>query len=83
MNNITVLYCYYIWNVLVAIDQLCAVIYWGADPDETISSITAKRQTKPFYKWLGQILEKIDPGHLDKYLENDEGEHSIWNRIKK
>jgi len=76
------LYGYYIWNTLVAIDQLCAVIYWGADPDETISSITAKRQDKPFYKLLGKLLEIVDPGHLERFVEHDEGEHSIWNRIK-
>lgn len=83
MSYITRLYLAYIWNLLVGIDQLCAVIFWGADPDETISSITAKLQYKPFYHWLGNIIELIDPGHLQKYIEHDEGCHSIFNRIKR
>jgi hypothetical protein len=77
----------YILNLLIAIDQLGNAILCG-DPDETISSRCAKivfaaaEQGAPapvFWRWLGHCLEFIDPGHLKKSLELDEGDDDMWN----
>lgn len=70
----------YVWNILIAIDQL-GNAFIGGDPDETISSALAKniragRASTPV-RWLGHILEFIDPGHLERSIEWDEGRKSI------
>ena len=62
----------YFWNLLIAVDQLANALIAG-DPDETISSRAAKRQHRRFWRWLGYVLEWIDPNHLAKSLEKDEG----------
>jgi hypothetical protein len=62
----------YCWNVLIAVDQLANALIAG-DPDETISSRAAKRQHRRVWRWLGRVLEWIDPDHLAKSLEKDEG----------
>ena len=62
----------YFWNVLIAVDQLANALIAG-DPDETISSRAAKLQHRRFWRWLGHVLEWIDPDHLAKSLEKDEG----------
>lgn len=67
----------YIFNVLIALDQLGNALL-GGDPDETISSRTAKRMHDPKWRWLGLILEKIDPGHLRRSREDDEGKDDIF-----
>lgn len=74
---------YWIWNILIWIDQGGNVIFLFGDPDETISSNTAKRAHKRGWKQLGRFLEWIDPGHLDKSLEADEGRYSAMNRAKR
>jgi hypothetical protein len=66
----------YIINVLIAIDQLANALT-GGDPDETISSRAAKRADRPGWKWLGWALEKIDPGHLKRSREDDEGKDAV------
>lgn len=71
---------FWVWNVLVAIDQLGNALL-GGDPDETISSRAAKGQSRFYWRWLGHFLEWIDPNHLAKSLEVDEGGKSISERI--
>lgn len=66
----------YLFNVLVALDQLLNTLT-GGDPDETISSRTAKRRYQPGWRVLANILEYLDPGHLDRTLERDEGDQAI------
>ena len=66
----------YIKNVLVAIDQLANAMI-GGDPDETISSRAAKRQDIWYWKVLGFILETVDPGHLKRSIEKDEGKDQL------
>lgn len=66
----------YFFNILIGIDQLGNVIL-GGDPDETISSRAAKGQHKFYWRWLGYFLEWIDPGHLSKSLEADEGKDAV------
>lgn len=67
----------YIKNVLIAIDQGGNALL-GGDPDETISSRAAKGQDKWYWRWLGKFLEWIDPGHLEKSLEEDEGKDAVF-----
>lgn len=63
----------YFWNLLIAIDQLANAIMLG-DQDETISSRAAKRADQAGWRHLCHILEWIDPGHLKRALEPDEGD---------
>lgn len=64
----------YLWNLLVALDQLANTII-GGHPDETISSNMGKRARKG--ERLGilacKVLNFIDPGHCERYIEEDEG----------
>lgn len=62
----------YIWNLLIAVDQLANTIL-GGDHDETISSRVAKRAHRRGWKILARIIEAIDPGHLARTREDDEG----------
>ena len=62
----------YLWNILIALDQLVNTILAG-DPDETISSRVAKRRNEPGWRIIAAFLEWIDPGHLDDAIEHDEG----------
>ena len=71
----------YFWNVLISLDQLGNVLI-GGDPDETISSRCAKNQHKLGWRLLGDFLEWVDPGHLQKSLELDEGIHALRWKIK-
>jgi len=63
--------------VLVSIDQL-ANAYRGGDPDETLSSVAAKNARHWGWHKVGLFLEWIDPGHLKRYIEHDEGKHAPW-----
>lgn len=63
----------WIWNVLIALDQLANAILLG-DPDETISSRAAKRPHVWVWRQLGRFLDFIDPGHMDRAREKDEGD---------
>ena len=72
----------YLWNVLIAIDQLANAILAG-DPDETISGRMGRwyavggwrqRVAKPV-RWL---LNKIHKGHTEKAIEPDEGKDDLF-----
>lgn len=67
----------YIWNVLIAIDQLGNALA-GGDPDETLSSRAAKASYGSGWWRLGRILEAIDPGHLKASVEHDEGKDAVF-----
>ncbi|MDW4550891.1 hypothetical protein R5H32_16130 [Defluviimonas sp. D31] len=62
----------YLWNLTIALDQFANALL-GGDPDETISSRAAKRQHRSHWRALGRLLEWIDPGHLARAREADEG----------
>lgn len=75
----------YIWNLLIALDQLLNVLLGPAlnwafqvkgfgDPDETLSSVFGKNSAacKGCY-WICRLLHKIDPDHCEKSAEKDEG----------
>ncbi len=67
----------YLRNLLISVDQLGNTIL-GGDPDETISSRAAKRANRRGWKLLARILEIIDPGHLAKAREDDEGQNGSF-----
>lgn len=69
----------YLWNILIAFDQLGNVIL-GGDPDETISSRAAKNQHVWYWRLLGLFLELVDKGHLKRALEPDEGKDAAWRK---
>lgn len=64
----------YIWNVLIALDQLWNALS-GGDPDETISGTAAKNRSVFLWRILAMILDKVDPGHTAGATEYDEGKH--------
>lgn len=66
-----------IWNILIAIDQL-GNAYGGGDPDETISSRASKQMHKRGWRALAKVLDLIDPGHVERAREADEGRKRAW-----
>jgi hypothetical protein len=71
----------YIWNNLIAFDQVMNTIY-GGDPDETISSRIGKvAVTRPdsckFCVFVCYLLDKIDPDHCTKSVEKDRGKREV------
>ena len=61
-------------RLAVAVDQFANVLALG-DPDETISSRAGKARRKG-KRWgcvLCGLLDRIDPGHCERYIETDEG----------
>ena len=75
----------YLINLCIGFDQLCNAIICG-DPDETISSRIGKIKRsydgvipwyRPMLKIIEYSLDKIDPNHSIKAIEEDEGKDSI------
>ena len=71
----------YFWNILIAIDQFFNTVF-GGDPDETISSrlgkvIARKSKNSWWAKIICKMLDKIDPGHCEKSIEEDEGKNTV------
>jgi len=67
----------YIFNILIAIDQLANALI-GGDPDETISSRCGKYKNKCILcKILCKILDKIDYRHCEEAIEPDEGKEDL------
>lgn len=78
----------YFWNLLIAVDQGCNVLFGPAlnallrpkarfgDPDESLSSVFGKGVRNGDCKLCRRIcrlLNRIDPGHCDNSIEIDEG----------
>lgn len=64
----------YLWNVLIAVDQLGNALAAG-DPDETISSRAGKAQ-RAGRRWgciLCRMLDWFERDHCAKSMETDEG----------
>ena len=69
--------CKYVWNILIAVDQL-ANTFLGGDPDETISSRAGKVQHKSRWaKALCWFLNKLDTNHCRDAIEEDEGKNQL------
>jgi hypothetical protein len=74
----------YIWNILVAIDQMVNTLC-GGDPDETLSSRMGKWARegdergvrKTIYKFAYWVVEKFEKDHFKKSIEEDEGSRRI------
>ena len=76
----------YVWNILIAIDQLFNAAL-GGDPDETISSRLGKWATTGYYKardsrlvvWAiaNWVVNKFESNHFEKSIEPDEGKDSV------
>lgn len=64
------------WPVAVANDQAlnAALVGQPGSEDETVSSRAGKasREGKVWGCWLCRLLNKIDPGHCEKSIEDDE-----------
>lgn len=77
----------YIRNVSILFSQNINVIFFGGDPDETLSSRTGKAQIcgkwfavnilAPFINWLF-----MDQEHCKNAIEYDEGKYSLWDWSK-
>lgn len=62
------------WQLSIAFDQLGNASGNG-DPDETISSRAGKARLQG-RRWgcvLCTLLDKLDPGHCDRFIERDRG----------
>lgn len=55
----------HILNFLIWIDQLANYCI-GGEKDETLSAHAARKPDQFGWKQLGQFLEWVDPGHLEK-----------------
>ena len=76
----------YIWNNLIAWDQLINALF-GGDPDESMSSrlgkwVGPKRESacwacKNSAKVICAVLHLIDPNHCEKSIETDEGKDAL------
>jgi hypothetical protein len=74
--------CQHFWNGLVWLDQGLNWFLLLGDPDETISSVTAKNWRRcRFFAWLRRLLNWVDPGHTEKSLEPNEGKNSVWAAV--
>ena len=63
----------YIWNILIALDQLVNALCFGS-PDETISSRVGKiRHKNKGADVLCDVLDTIDENHCEESIEWDEG----------
>lgn len=64
----------YIFNILIALDQLLNAIF-GGDPDETMSSRLGKDRDRGRIVGcvLCKILDIFDPDHCTKSIERDRG----------
>ncbi len=67
----------YLWNLLIAVDQLLNTLAFG-DPDETLSSRMGKRVHRcKLCRAACRLLHRFDPNHCEKAVEHDEGKDEI------
>ncbi|MGH6954422.1 MAG: hypothetical protein ACREGL_09585 [Alphaproteobacteria bacterium] len=69
----------WVWNALVAIDQLGNALV-GGDPDETISSRAGKANAsgRRWARALCWLLDRIDPGHCADSVDPTEGADQVF-----
>ena len=72
----------YIWNNLLAIDQLANALL-GGDPDETISSRAGKRlmENDRIAIVLCWFLDFFESDHCHKAIETDEGGDAVFRSL--
>lgn len=67
----------YLWNLLIAVDQLLNTLALG-DPDETLSSRLGKASVRcALCSAICRLLNKIDGRHCEESIELDEGKNGI------
>lgn len=69
----------YLWNLLIALDQLTNTILLG-DPDETLSSRMGKEIKANrclLCRGLCRLIGHFDRNHCAKTIEPDEGRNAI------
>lgn len=68
---------HYFINLCISIDQFFNTLFFG-DPDETMSSRLGKFKGKvKLYRIICWLLDKIDPGHCQDSIEEDEGKDQL------
>lgn len=68
----------YLWNLLIAIDQLANTVLAG-DPDETLSSRMGKAMRRcALCRFVCRLIHPIDKDHCQKSIEPDEGSRELW-----
>lgn len=71
----------YLFNILIAIDQLGNTLF-GGDPQETISSRMGKHLAKhdncPFCSFLCKLLNYIQKDHCIKSIEPEVGDNESF-----
>lgn len=68
----------YLWNLLIAVDQLLNTLAFG-DPDETLSSRLGKAAGGcKLCRAICRLLHRIDAHHCEKSIEPDEGKDGIF-----
>jgi hypothetical protein len=84
MAKVKAFLIHYMWNVLIAIDQLCNAILLG-DPDETISSRLGKHLIKrpgcPFCSLVCKFLNLFEKNHCIGAIEEDEGKDDLVDKL--
>ncbi|CAB4122185.1 hypothetical protein UFOVP26_114 [uncultured Caudovirales phage] len=69
----------YLWNVLIAVDQLINTLI-GGDPDETMSSRMGKliMKRKCFLcKLICKLLDRFEINHCQESIEYDRGSDAV------
>lgn len=60
------------WRVLLALDQLCNVIFWNGSQDETVSSHIGRKIADGNSTWFDRklccLLKKLENNHCNKSL---------------
>lgn len=75
---------FYVWNILIAVDQLANVVLAG-DPDDTISSRAGREKAKGKTVWclLCKVLDLFDKRHCDESVDHEEGDDAALERAKR
>lgn len=71
----------YFWNILIWLDQGLNTLAFG-NPDETLSSRWGKGKRRgdcKFCDYMCKLLDIVDKGHCERYIEEDEDEN-IYKR---
>lgn len=76
----------YVWNLLIAVDQLCNAIL-GGDPDETISSRLGKWARSGYHiacdtrllVWAvaNWVVNRFEKDHFRKSIDDTEGDDAV------
>ena len=60
----------YVKRVLIAVDQLLAVVIFGTMPDETISAMAHRREWQRFERFINWLFD--NPKHCEEAYQAEE-----------